>query len=249
MPMNIFITGATSGIGLELATLYSKEGHSVGICGRDLTKLPAEYPDAIKAYECDVLDRDALHEAVRRFSKDGLDIMVANAGISVGNKTPRPNFEISRCVIKTNVIGVLNAFEIALEYMLPRRRGHIVGISSVAGLVGLPGASAYCASKAAVLRLCESYSIDLKSEGIDVTCICPGFIDTPLTRQNAHPMPFLLSTRQGAQHVKKAIDHKKVLYIFPWQMKIVITFLEKIPKRLYRLLMKTSLFNPTKSRK
>ena len=243
MPLKVFITGATSGIGLELAKLYVEEGHAVGVCGRDLSKLPDNLEPTIRAYKCDVLDRDALHKAVSNFAKDGPDIMVANAGISVGKKTQKPDFDMSRRVVEINVIGVLNAFEVALEYMFPRRSGHIVGISSVAGLVGLPRASAYSASKASVLKLCESYSIDFKEVGIDVTCICPGFIDTPLTRKNIHHMPFLMSAQDGAQHVKRAIDTKKNLYIFPWQMKIIMMLLEKIPRCLYRLLMQSSVFN------
>ena len=250
MPLNIFITGGTSGIGLELAKLYVASGNRVGICGRDISKTPPEllekYNHLLKAYECSVTDRKILMDAVADFSEGSLDVMIANAGISVGKKTKRPDFNVSRHIFETNALGVLHTFEAALSIMLAQGKGHLVGISSVAALVGLPGASAYSASKACVLRLCESYTLDLKDQGIAVSCICPGFIETPLTRKNDHSMPFLLSAEEGARRIKKAIDKQKVLYVFPWQMKIIMTLLEKMPRFLYRFLMRSPLLNYSK---
>ena len=246
MPLKVFITGGTSGIGLELAKLYAREGHLVGLCGRDLSKLPDEitqtYPN-IQAYRCDVTRRQDLKEAVQAFAGNKLHVMIANAGISVGRKTRRPDFDRSRLVIETNIFGVIHAFEAALELMLPQRQGHLVAISSVAGLVGLPGSSAYSASKAFVLKLCESYAIDLGPEGIRTSCICPGFIRTPLTDKNDHSMPFLLPAERGAAKIKRAIDRGKTLYIFPWPMQIVMVVLEKMPRFLYRFLMRFSFLN------
>lgn len=249
MPRNILITGATSGIGLELARQYADNGDNVGICGRDLSKLPSEFLNhhkSLRAYECDVTDKDQLHNAVRSFASqfgDRLDIMIANAGISVGAKSKFPNFEKARRVINVNVIGAINSFEIALHYMLQQKSGQLVGISSLAGLVGLPGASAYSASKSAILKLCESYNLDFKDEGIRSTCICPGFIRTPLTDQNDHPMPFYMELEEGVSHIKYAIETKKHLYIFPWQMKIIMYFLEKMPRSLYRFVMSLKIAN------
>ena len=114
MPLKVFITGGTSGIGLALATLYAEEGHSVGLCGEASPKLPGHisrgYPN-ISTYECDVTDREALKNRIREFAGDKLHVMIANAGISVGKKTKRPNFDQSHRVMETNVFGVLNAFE------------------------------------------------------------------------------------------------------------------------------------------
>ena len=245
MPLNIFITGGTTGIGFELAKLYAREGHCVGICGRDLSKLPKDVREtsSIQSYSCDVTDREKLHRVIKDFSRGTLHKVVANAGISMGKKSRKPNFEMSRRIFRTNVFGVLHTFEAALELMLPRKEGQLVAVSSVAAMVGLPGAGAYSASKAAVLRLCESYAIDLKDHGISVTCICPGFIKTPLTDKNDHSMPFLLTAEEGARRIKKAVDQQKALYIFPWPMKIAITILEKMPRYLYRLLMQLPFFN------
>ncbi len=244
--MNIFITGGTTGIGLELAKLYLDDGHRVGICGRSIQKLPPELKTKYKnlfSYEVDVTNREELNRAIKEFSQGTLDIIVANAGRSVGAKTKIPNLAIASQIMDINVKGVLNTFDVALELMMPLKKGHLVATASVAGFVGLPGASSYSASKAAVLKLCESYSIDFKDMGIDVTAIAPGFIDTPLTQQNSHSMPFLMSAQKGARMIKKAIGKKKVLYVFPWQMKCVITILDKMPRFMYRALMGLKLFN------
>lgn len=244
--MKIFITGATTGIGLELSKLYLEEGHEVALCGRDLSKLPStflsDYPKA-KLYELDVLQKEKLSESMSDFSKGELDLVIANAGISMGSKSRLPEFESWRRVIDVNIHGVINAFEPALKLMLPKQKGHLVGVSSVAGFNGLPGAGPYSASKAAVKTFCESLGIDLAREGIDVTAICPGFIDTPLTRKNDHPMPWLMDVKEGAKLIKKAIEKKKAQYLFPWQMKCVVLFLSFLPRSLYRFIMTHKLFN------
>jgi short-subunit dehydrogenase len=247
--MKIFITGGTTGIGWSVALEYMKSGHEVAVCGRSLDKLPTgwkeDYPK-LSAYEVDVLNRDVLHNAVKDFAKGELDMMFASAGRSVGNKTKLPNFEAARDVISINVIGLLNTFEVAMELMIPKQKGHLVALASVAGMVGLPGASSYSASKAAVLKLCESYSLDLKNEGIDVTAIAPGFIDTPLTRKNSHKMPWLMTSEKAAKKIKKALDAKEVLFVFPWQMKMTMYVLDRMPRWLYRFMMGFSFLNYSK---
>ena len=217
----------------------------MGICGRDLSKIPKDVRElsSIESYQCDVTDRKELHRVIKNFSQGKLHIAIANAGISMGKKSRKPDFEASQRIFQTNVFGVLHTFEVALELMILQKQGQLVATSSVAAMVGLPGAGAYSASKAAVLKLCESYAIDLRDQGISVTCICPGFIKTPLTDKNNHSMPFLLSAEEGARRIKRAIDQKKALYIFPWPMKIVMTVLERMPRYLYRLLMRLPFFN------
>ena len=130
--------------------------------------------------------------------------------------------------------------------MMPVKSGHIVVTASVAGLVGLPGAGPYSASKAAVLKLCESYNLDLKKFGINVTAILPGFIDTPLTRKNDHSMPFLMNVDEAARRIKKAVEQKKAIFIFPLPMKIVMYFLDRMPRVLYRKFMSIKAFNYSK---
>ncbi len=246
MTLNIFITGGTTGIGLALAKLYLEEGHRVGICARNLSKFPVEIRNKYKqlsCYEVDVTKRDDLHRAVNDFARGDLDIMIANAGRSVGTKSKTPQFSVANEIIDINVKGVLNTFDVALEIMLPKKKGHLVATASVAGFMGLPGAGAYSASKAAVLKLCESYAIDLKPMGINVTAIAPGFVDTPLTQQNNHKMPFIMPAEKAARLIKRALEKKKVLYVFPTRMKIVVALLEKMPRFLYRYLMGMKYIN------
>jgi short-subunit dehydrogenase len=248
--MRIFITGGTSGIGLELAKAYLKSGHDVAVCGRDLTRLPKDIQEIfpqLNAYQVSVTDREEMEKIVKEFSGDqGIDLLIANAGRSHGSKTKTPDFEASRNIVHTNIIGTLNSFGPAVEIMIKQGHGHLVAVSSVAGFVGLPGASAYSASKSAVTTLCESYSLDLSKFGIDVTVICPGFVDTPLTRKNDHTMPFLMPVERAVPLIQKAIEKKKKLFIFPWQMKTVIVILNKMPRWMYRWVMNLSFLNYSK---
>ncbi|PIK16435.1 SDR family NAD(P)-dependent oxidoreductase [Halobacteriovorax sp. JY17] len=247
--MKIFITGGTTGIGWSLAKEYLEDDHIVGICGRDLSRIETgalEKFKNLKTYKVDVTNREELIAAVDEFSEGSLDLMIASAGRSVGSKTKEPDFVASRDVININVLGVLNTFEAALKNMLPNKKGHLAAVASVAGMVGLPGASSYSASKAAVLKLCESYSMDLKSFNIDVTCIAPGFVDTPLTQKNDHGMPWLMSSEKAAKKIRKALDRKKVLFVFPWQMKTVMFILERLPRWMYRAFMQMPIANYSK---
>ena len=245
MPLNIFITGGSSGIGLALAEVYIKAGHNVGICGRDAQKFEAfkEFKN-VKCYQADVVDREEIISAINQFNSDfGLDIIIASAGLSFEKKTQIPNFEVSRKIIDVNLNGVLNTFEGALDIMLKKKSGHLVAISSVSALCGFPGVSAYSAAKSAVAKLCEGYGLDLAEFGIDVTCIAPGFVDTPLTRKNHHSMPFIMDADKAAKLIIRAIEKKKPYYIFPWFFGRVLTFLSIIPRPLYRFLMKFYNFN------
>lgn len=246
--MKIFITGATTGIGATLARDYLAEGHVVGICGRDLSKLSSELlnQENLKCFQFSVTDRESFLKALLEFSHfktPGLDLMIANAGISLGSKKRIPDFAKNKLILETNILGVHYAFELALSYFLSQKKGHLVAISSVAGEVGLPGASAYSASKAAVTKMCESFALDFAADNIAVTCIAPGFIDTPLTRQNDHSMPFLMSSSKASKLMREAIATKKVWVVFPLPMKILINILKLMPRSLYRLIMKLPFIN------
>ncbi len=246
MSLKIFITGGTTGIGLALAKLYLDRGETVGVCGRDLSKLTYAHPN-LSSYQVNVQERDELIRVVGEFAQGKLDIFIANAGRAISNKTSIPDFLVAHDVINTNVGGMLNSFEAALEVMLKQKSGQIVAVASVAGMIGLPGAAAYCASKAAVLKLCEAYTLDLAKKNITVTTIAPGFIDTPLTEKNSHKMPFLMSAQKSAVKIDQAITKKQALYIFPWQMKIVISILSHMPRSWYMRLMNFSFLNYNKN--
>ena len=247
---SIFITGATTGNGNKLAELFLEEGHRVAITGRNISKVEPSFKERFKKlelFEVDVTNQEEMDKAIKSFSQDGLDLIIANAGISHGSKDKWPDMLVTRTIINTNVLGVINTFAPALDVFEKKNSGHLVAIASVAGMVGLPGASAYSASKSAVIKLCESYALDLPERGIDVTTICPGFIDTPLTQKNDHSMPFIMSSHKGATLIKNAIDKKKVLFIFPWQMAVAIHILSHLPRFIYRFMMKLPVANYSKS--
>jgi short-subunit dehydrogenase len=245
----VFITGGTSGFGLELAKVYADYGAIVGVCGRDKSKF--QEIDNIHFYCADVSCEESLKSVVDQFViiSGGLDIMVANAGIAYAHKNKFPDFEYSKKMLDINVNGFFYTFKIAAEIMLKQKSGQLVGVSSVAGYNGLPGVSFYAGSKSLVMKVCESFSLDLKEFGIYTSCIIPGFMDTPLTRVNPHPMPFLMKSEDAALKAYKAIGKRKELIYFPWQMVLLTKLLSMIPRKIYRMLFGIKIFNFSKDKK
>src|SRR5690606_34061328 len=191
------------------------------------------------SYYCvDVANREEIKGAIADFSKSiGLDLLIANAGIGYKFKTKVPDFEYSYKMVHVNLLGVMYAFEAALDVMIPRSAGQLVAVSSIAGYNGLPGVSAYSATKAAVLKYCESLHLDMRQFNIDVTTICPGFVETPLTANNKHAMPFLMKAPKAAQLIARAIDKKKMIYAFPFFFSTFVRILGMIPRTWYRAFM------------
>lgn len=249
--MNIFITGGTSGMGAALAKQYLSEGHRVGVCGRSVERFAKTKETLFEGltqnlffFPVDVSDYEALKNAVEQFIGSGkLDVMVAGAAIPTGKKSREPNFSVAKEMFKINCLGVINTFQVAFDFMRNRGGGQIAAISSVAAYSGFPGVAPYSASKAFVKNLCESYALDWKHFGISVTCICPGFVDTPFTQINNHKMPFLMSAEKAAQLIKRAIERKKFLYVFPWRMHVIVVIFSIIPRSLYRRIMNFKMFN------
>lgn len=244
---SVFITGGTSGMGLELAKKYLKLGWRVGVCGRTQSKFAenfTEYRDNVSFYAVDVADREALKAAIKQFAAPtGLQLLVASAGISYPIKSKLPDFERTYRMVHVNLLGVMYAFEAALEVMIPQGGGHLVAISSVAGFNGFPGVSGYSATKSGVIKFCESLNLDLRHLNIDVTCVCPGFVDTPLTKVNRHPMPFLMPAPRAAELIVRGIQRKKALVVFPFFFGLVLRVLSVLPRWLYRKLLSTGPAN------
>ena len=137
----------------------------------------------------------------------------------------------------TNNVGMAATFQPFVGEMVRRGSGALVGIGSVAGIRGLPGHGAYCASKAAVISYCESLRGELRPAGVKVVTICPGYIDTPLTRQNRYGMPFLMQPQQFAEHACRAIERGASYRVIPWQMGVVAKLLRLLPNPLYDRLL------------
>jgi len=246
----VFITGGTTGIGMELAKLYLSRGWKVGVCGRDRQKFEDSFTtnrDNISFYSVDVSDRVNLKAAVTDFSKSiGLDLLIANAGIGYKFKTKIPDFEYSYKMVNINLLGVMYSFEAALDVMIPRGKGQLVAISSIAGYNGLPGVSAYSATKAAVQKYAESLHLDLKQFNIAVTTICPGFVETPLTDSNNHKMPFIMKAPKAAVKIARAIEKKKMIYAFPFIIASFVRLISILPRTWYRFIITRKALNYSK---
>lgn len=241
---SVFITGASSGLGMELAKVYKSKGWRVGVCARRgelLEKLKQDF--GVQVFQADVTKREELSEAIQAFGKEGLDLVIANAGKSYENKSRIPDFEVGRDLVEVNLIGAMNTFEPAIQLMLKQKSGHLAAVASIAGLNGLPGVSAYSASKAGVIKMCESLGLDLAKEGISTTVVCPGFIDTPLTRKNPHPMPFMVEASTAAQKIYEGIERKKRRIYFPFIFTCAVRILSLLPRGLYAKIMSMDKLN------
>ena len=235
----VFITGASSGIGAALALVYAQRGAQLGLVGRRaeaLQALAAGLPgDGHSIYVLDVRDRVALHAAAADFLQGGdVDVVIASAGISVGTVTEAlEDFEVFRAIYETNVLATVATFEPFIAAMKARGQGRLVGIASVAGVRGLPGAGAYSSSKAAVRSYCESLRVELHGSGVKVVTVSPGFIRTPMTARNPYRMPFLMPVERFAQQAQRHIDKGRASVVIPWQMGAVAKLLRAVPAAIY----------------
>lgn len=238
--MNVFITGATSGIGAALARHYASQGAALGLFSRRgdvlATIASALAPATCATYTGDVRDGAALYAAgadfIRRFGAP--DIVIGNAGISVGTLTQHgEDAAVFRAVLDTNVLGLVHTFAPFLDAMLAGRRGSLVGIASVAGFRGLPGAGAYSASKAGAIAYLESLRVEMVGTGIDVVTICPGYVGTAMTANNPYRMPFLLPVDRAATLIARAIARRRRFYVLPWQMALLGRLFRMLPRPVY----------------
>ena len=240
--MNVFVTGASSGIGEALARHYAGNGATLGLFARrraELDRIAAVLaPATVATYAGDVRDAAALAHAGADFiARFGVpDIVIGNAGISRGVLTGEAeDMPVFKDVFDTNVQGLVQTFQPFLAAMAEARRGTLVGVASVAGFRGLPGSGAYSASKAAAITYLESLRVEMQGSGVSVVTICPGFIATPMTARNPYWMPFLLAPDKAARLIARAIERKRRFYVLPWQMAWVGRALRIMPRPLYDL--------------
>jgi len=241
-PPLVFITGASSGIGQALAARYAREGWRLALLARRTELIEAWVqaqglsPERVCVLGADVADPDAVCAAARVcLERMGLpDVVIANAGISVGMDTAeRADLDVLRDTLAVNNIGMAATFHPFLAAMRQRRRGTLVGISSVAAVRGMPGHGAYCASKAAAVAYCESLRGECRPHGVRVVTLLPGYVATPLTARNRYPMPFLLDADTFADRAWHAIQSGASRRVIPWQMAIVAHLLHALPDALF----------------
>lgn len=238
-PAPVFITGASSGIGAALARHYAGQGARLGLVARReavLRELAAGLGGGHRCYGADVADADAMAAAAQDFiAGAGLpDIVIANAGVSVGTLTEcaEDHAAFAR-VLQTNVLGMVASFRPFIAPMRARGAGTLVGIASVAGIRGLPGAGAYSASKAAAIAYLESLRVELRGSGIRVVTLLPGYVETPMTAVNDYAMPFLLPADEAARRLARVIARGASRAVVPWQMAIAARLMALLPDALY----------------
>jgi short-subunit dehydrogenase len=233
--VRVVITGASSGIGEALARHYASRVSALGLVSRRRIDAKSFAENAV-SYAIDVTDEAALTAAaqdfIHRFGPP--DLVIANAGIASGTDGAdvRDVAKLKK-ILEVNVAGLAATLAAFAPAMREAGRGTLAGIASVAGFRGLAGNGAYCASKSAAITWMESLRAELYGSGVSVVCVCPGYIDTPMTRVNRFRMPFLLPADEAARRIARAIAARRRLAVIPWQMALVSGLLRVMPGWLY----------------
>lgn len=248
MMQKIFITGASSGIGAALAREYAAKNANqkvtLGLMGRKLdalqllaSRLEKEFNAHCAVYVVDVRVHAAMSTAAKDFiSRFGTpNIVIASAGVSRGTLTEHEeDIAAFQAVMDINVMGLVHTFNPFITAMKNNKQpAQLVGIASVAGIRGLPGAGAYSASKAAAICYLESLRVEMKPYDIHVTTVAPGYIRTPMTDINQYKMPFLMDANIFAEKLIKAVESKRRFIVIPWQMGWLARFMRFIPPALW----------------
>ena len=242
MPKLVLITGASSGIGQALAGRFYAAGYALALVARRTSEIEAwasgssVSTDRYKIYSADVSVTDSMVAAGKAcLAAQGVpDVVIACAGISVGVDTAeRSDIDVMAQTYATNNVGTAATFHPFIDAMVQRRSGLLVGIGSVNGIRGFAGHGANCPSKAALISYCECLRVELKSSGVKVVTLCPGYIDTPLTRQNQYSMPFLMKPQDFADKAFQVIESGTSYRVIPWQMGVVAKLLRLLPNAVF----------------
>jgi short-subunit dehydrogenase len=242
--MNVFITGASSGLGEGLAHHYAKPGAVIGLCARRAPLL-TELARAVAAkgaraiiYAVDVSDTAAMKKAADDFvaACGAVDLVIANAGIGIAHRTLEGESEPIAKLMRVNVIGVTNTVVPFVPVMVQQGSGTLVAVSSLAGHRGLPGRAAYSASKAAVITFMDALRLDLHGTNVHAMTLCPGFVHTPLTAPLSGKLPFAISCDEAVVQMTTAIALHKKTFTFPWQARILRYLLKFGSERMVRRL-------------
>ncbi len=250
MSRRIVITGASGGLGETLARQLAAADTVIGLIARretELARVAASLPGRCTVHAADVRDAAALQQAAREFcAAHGVpDLVIANAGVSIGTLTEASeDARVFHDVFDINVIGMMHTFQPYIAAMRKRGSGVLVGIASVAGYRGLPGAGAYSASKAAAINYLESLRVELRGSGITVITICPGYIITAMTAHNPYRMPFIMPAENAARKIAAVIARRQVYAVMPWQMAIVARLMHVLPRWIYDTLAAKAGYKP-----
>lgn len=236
-----FITGASSGIGEALARKLAKEGVEVALAARRAEALEQLAKDIrasggnARVYPLDVRNVADVRATIRRADEEmnGLDFVIANAGVGRERWAGKLTWEDALPTLEVNVHGALATLIAVVDRMVERKRGHLVGISSLAQYRAVPSNSVYSASKSFISTFMEGMRVDLRSVGIAVTDVRPGFVRTAMTEGNKHPMPWLVDADRAADVIWRGIQNKDAVVAFPWQLATVVRSATVLPAAIY----------------
>lgn len=231
----VWVVGASSGIGAEVARRLADGGARVAVSARNLSALAEVSGGRMHAERLDVTDPRQVAAAANtvRSALGRIDAVVLSAGYWQQGDPGTLDPEEFAAHLETNLVGASRVIAAVLPDMRATGAGMIVGIASVAGFRGLPGGEGYGASKAGLINLLEALRAGLHDTGVRVQTVCPGFVDTPLTSRNAFPMPFLINDREAARHVLAGLVSERPLVIFPWPMAVLARAARLVPAGLW----------------
>jgi short-subunit dehydrogenase len=240
--MKVFITGASSGLGEGLARHYARAGATIGLCARrealleELARTVETAGARAVIHAVDVSDTAQMQEAAASFAtaSGGIDLVIANAGIGIPSETLAGKSEPIARLMRVNVIGVTNTIVPFVPLMVQQGSGTLVAVSSVAGHRGLPGRTAYSASKAAVITFMDALRLDLHGTNVHAMTLCPGFVHTPLTASLPGKLPFVITRDEAVKLMTGAIDRRAKTFTFPWQMRIMSALMKRAPEAILR---------------
>ncbi|MBA0176410.1 SDR family NAD(P)-dependent oxidoreductase [Pectobacterium carotovorum] len=229
----VLITGASSGIGQQLALDYARDGWDVLACGRDEQRLHA-LTTAFPTIRTLAFDMTNLADTQQALDGVTADLVILSAGTCEYLDNGVVEAEKVSRVLTTNVIGPVNCLSVLLPQLA--NGSHLALVGSTASLVALPRAEAYGASKAALAYFARSLSLDLQARNITVSLILPGFVDTPLTARNDFPMPMLISVSQASEAIRRGLAKKKREIAFPLRFALLLNAISVLPQSWQRLL-------------
>ncbi|MEM6742269.1 MAG: SDR family NAD(P)-dependent oxidoreductase [Pseudomonadota bacterium] len=232
-----WVTGASGGIGRALTLALVDRGWTVHATARSAEKLEAlaaERPGKIIPRPADVLDREAMARIVDQIAADGpLALVVLNAGIYIPMRAREFDAEKAARTFDVNLTGVANGLDPALKHMIGRQAGHVAVTASVAGYRGLPAASAYSATKAGIIAMCEALALDLMDEGVRISVVNPGFVETEATSVNDFEMPFLMQTEEAARRIVEGLEKPGFEIAFPRRFAWFLRLIGLLPNQWY----------------
>jgi len=232
---NIWVVGASAGIGAALATELDARGARVAISARRKNELDAVAAGKMTVVPVDVTDRAALDDAAVQVRDElgEIDMVVYSAGFWKQMDAAAWDRDIFARHVEINLLGLNNCIGAVLPEMMQARRGQLVSVASVAGYRGLAGAEAYGATKAAQINLLKALRGAVASRGISVTTVCPGFVRTDLTAKNTFPMPFMIDADTAARSICDGLERGRMEIVFPLPMAVLMKVARLLPVRVW----------------